>query len=1086
MKKFHSLTGLLVVCLLAALPVAGQVETARITGTVTDSTGARVPGSEVTFTHVTTNTVARTQTQADGRYVSPPLRIGEYRVEITAEGFKRAVRTGVVLLINQTALLDIPLELGAVSETVDVTADAPLLETTQATQGQVIDNKRMVDMPLNGRDYIQLALLSAGAVQPIGGRFGGFIAGGQRTTQNNYILDGVDNNNVQIAAQGRQAESVKPAVDAIQEFRIATNSFSAEYGRAAGGVVNVSLKSGSNDLHGTAYEFMRNEAMDAKNLFDPADRPKPPFKRNQFGFSAGGPIVRNKLFVFGDYEWTRIRESRTVTSTVPTEAIRSGDFSAAGTQIFDPFSYNGTTRTPFPGSVIPASSINPISRTVAGLYPLPQINRGVNNFVFNPPRRSDVDKWDIRTDYNAGASDNIYFRFSYQRTFDPASPRLPGQAYDDSANGSDFEHNGRNMALVWNHVWNPALITSTRLGYNKLFTERIFPIEENLNASLGIRGVNQALPGMGTMNITGYTNIGTGSFTPNLADSQTRQLVTDTTWNRASHSVKFGVNFNWLQSYLTNPQQELGVFFFNGNYTRNPQGNRGGDPFADFLTGVMFQGDVSTSAYMNLRAPFWQGYIQDEWRASRKLTLNFGLRYELNRNWVETRDGISQIDISDPANPFWILPQRGGSRADRALIQDDKNLLVPRFGFAYHVAGGTVLRGGYGMFVAQYEGTGGGQFLEGNPPFLLRVRASTDSRNVTLNLADGIPGDILTPRRATSLSFSTFERTPKMPVSQQWNFNIQQQLGSDWVWEIGYYGTKGNHLVNRWDSNYALPGAGNINNRRLVRRAPWPNEDFTVGPLSSFNAHQFNGNSLFHSLQTKLEKRFSNGFTLLTSFIWSKTIGDVQGFSGSGNTANSAGQDPLNWRANRSLDNQHMGRRFVVSYIYEMPFGRGQNWGAGWNGPVNAIAGGWALSGITTLTDGQPMGLSVTGNPSNTGTASRGDRPDVVGAWQLSRDERSLGRFFNTAAFVPNQPFTYGNAGRNILFTPGNVNFDLAAYKRFVLTERIQAQFRVEAFNAFNTPPIGSPNVQVGNRAFGTITSAGRPRNLQLGLKLVW
>jgi len=1075
---------LVLVVALTAIVAFAQVETARITGTITDSSGAVIPGAKITFTHVATNTSFTMESDAVGRYISPPLKLGEYQVTVEAAGFKREVRSGIVLQVNQIATLDISLELGAVTETVSVTANAPLLDTTRSTQGQVIDNRRMVDLPLNGRDYIQLALLSAGAVEPLGGRFGGFSAGGTRTTQNNYMLDGMDNNGTQIAAQARQAETVKPPIDAIQEFKISTNDFSAEYGRAMGAIVNVTTRSGSNELHGTVYEFLRNEKLDARNLFQAQGTKKPPFKRNQYGFSVGGPILKNKLFYFGDYEATRIRESRTVNVTIPTVKIRSGDFTETGDTIYDPFTYDDATktRTPFPNNVIPASRFDPIAAKANEWYPDPTNGNLTQNFFANPPVVTDEDKWDARVDYNLGQSDTLYYRFSFQRRWLPGSPTLPEPAWGGGG-GTDFEHNGRNMGLVWNHIFTPTLISSTRLGWNKIFTERQSKIDYNVASQLGLAGVNQSLAGTPVFNITGYTNLGISMYTPNLIDSQARQLVNDTTWTKGAHTVKFGVNLEWLQSYLTNPQQELGTFFFNGNYSRNPQNNKGGDGYADFLLGTSYRGDTSTSVYMNLRAPWTQFYVQDKWRVTQKLTLNIGLRYELNRNWVEKDNLFSMYDIdTDPNNPQWVLPKSGGGRFDRALIEDDAKL-VPRFGFAYRLFKGTVLRGGYGMYAANYVPTGGGQYLETNPPFHMKVRMSTDSRHVTLRLRDGMPAGILTPEKARSLSFSTFERHPTMPLSQQWNFNIQQQFGQDWMWEIGYYGTKANHLVHRWDGNYALPAPGNIDNNRRYTSAVWPGTNIVVGPLGSFNSHLFNGNSLFHSLQTKLEKRFSNGFTVLTSYIWSKTIGDVNGFASTGNTPNSGMQNPLDWRAERSLADQHLAHRFVTSYIYELPFGQNKKWGSGWNSVLKGVLGGWAVGGITTLRSGQPAGLSVKGNPANSSTANR---PNVVGDWHLSRSERTLDRWFNTDAFVPNNKYEYGNAGRNIIIRPGRVNFDMAAYKRFQILERLAAQFRFEMFNAFNTPPIGSPNLQVGNKSFGKITSAGRPRLLQFGLKLIW
>jgi len=511
-----------------------QTETARISGTVSDNTGAVIPGVKVTFIHVATNTTNATSTDGQGRFLSMPLRIGEYRVEVEAAGFKKHVQSGIVLQLNETAALNVVVELGSVTEVIDITADVPLLETAQATQGQVIGNNRIVDMPLNGRNYIQLALLSSGAIDPLGGRAGGFSSGGMRITENNYMLDGVDNNNVQIANQGRQAEAVRPSVDAIQEFKVSTNSFSGEYGRAMGGVVNVSIKSGSNDLHGTAYEFLRNEVFDAKNLFDPVDADKPPFKRNQYGFSVGGPVYipkvyngKDKTFFFLDYEWTRIRESRTANVTIPTLAMRSGDFGELSKTIYDPFSYEGRNRQPFAGNLIPQSAMDPVGVKVIDLYPNPTNGALIRNYLSNPPNPSNVDKWDMRFDHNLSTYDTIYFRYSYQHQNDPPSPSLPAPAWDSSDQSSIFDHNGRNMALVWNHVWNPALVTSTRAGWNRMFTERNPPIDYNGASQLGISGLNQTLAGLTVFNFTGYQNVGTGNTNSNLADSQARQLVTD-------------------------------------------------------------------------------------------------------------------------------------------------------------------------------------------------------------------------------------------------------------------------------------------------------------------------------------------------------------------------------------------------------------------------------------------------------------------------------------------------------------------------------------------------------------------------------
>lgn len=1060
-----------------------QVETARIAGTIMDPTGASIPGAKITTIHVQTGLTRNFESQADGRYLTLPLRIGQYRIEVEAEGFKRSIREGVVLQLQETPTIDFTLELGSMTESVQVTSDAPLLATLDASQGQVINNKAIVDMPLNGRNYIQLALLSAGTVQPVGGRFGGFSAGGMRTVQNNYMLDGIDNNNVQLAAQGNQAETVQPSVDAIQEFRISTNAYSAEFGRAAGGVINATIKSGTNEVHGTAFEFLRNEKLDAKNFFDRPDQSRPAFKRNQYGFSLGGPVVKNRVFLFGDYEWTKVRESRTVNNTIPTVAQRAGDFSALSAIIYDPATYVASPRSrqPFAGNIIPTARLDPVAVKAAAWYPTPQNDSLVQNYLHNPPNQSDVDRWDLRADYNISSNDSVFYRVSSQRQFSPASPNLPAPAFGSS--DSDFSNSGWNMALVWSKILSPSMVTTTRLGWNRLFTEQLPPIDTNANALLGLQGVDQTRPGAPVFNINGVTNLGIGANLPNLNDSQTRQLVNDTSWTTGNHTVKFGVNLSWLQAFITNPKEALGVFVFNGVFSRNPANNAGGYPFADFMLGMSNQSDIADDVYSNLRAPFYHFYVQDEWRATRRLTLNIGMRYEYNANWVETRNLLSNYDI-DLATPVLVLAQ-DGSRASRALQATDRNNFAPRFGFAYTLNNKTVLRGGYGMFVGNYEGTGGGRFMLGNPPQTISVRLTSDQITPAVQLGNGVPAGSLDPRNTANVRLSSFVTNPKWPISQQWNMNIQRELGKEMVMEVGYYATKGNHLPTRWNGNYALPGAGNINNRRRFTSVPFPGIDHIIRPLTIVDRHDWFGNSTFHSLQGRLEKRFSSGLSFMNAYTFSRTIGDTSGFAGAGGAPGDPQgfQNPLNRQLEKGLDPQHVKHRFVSSYMYEMPFGIGKRFGSGWNRAVDAVIGGWSIGGITTLTSGQPLGLTVLGDPANTGDTNR---PNVVGDWRLSRAERTLDRFFNTSAFVPNPAFTYGNAGRNILEQPGLVNFDFATFKRFTLTERLAMQFRFEAFNFFNTPYFAAPNSQVGNINFGRITGAGRPRNLQFGLKLIF
>lgn len=1082
MSRLNVLIVLCVVMFVA--PVYGQLETGRITGTVTDATGAVVPGTRVTVIHVETNRQFNVMTDADGRYVSALLPIGNYRVEAEFTGFKRVARSGIRLEVQQTAVVDLRLELGEISDRVEVQAEAPLLNVTEATQGQVIENKRIVDIPLNGRDYIQLALLAAGTVQDLGGRFGGFSAGGQRTTQNNYLLDGVDNNTMQNAAQTGRAEVIKPSVDAIQEFKVLTSAFSAEYGRAGGGVVSVVLKSGTNQFHGTVFGFLRNEALDARNFFDRSNRPKPPFKRSQFGFALGGPIRRDKTFFFGDYEGTRIRESRTVNNTIPTIAMRSGDFSGLGITIFDPLTYDPVTRTrqPFANNRIPDARIDPIARALTGWYPTPQTATRTQNFLFNPPDTQDVNKFDTRVDHVFSAKDNIYYRFSFQRNLRPPSPGLPGPAFGGSSATSrpaEFRDTGASMALVWNHVFTPNLITSTRAAWNGTFNVQSAAISDNVNTELGLRNVNQSEPGAPQFDIAGYSSLGIGAFLPHNAASQTRQVLNDTTWVRGRHVLKAGVNIMWLQQHLNNLRHALGQYSFNGSFTRNSQTLTGGDPFADFLLGLTNSARYATPIYFNLRAPWYNFYVSDEWKASRRLTLTLGMRYEARRPWVETRDLISNFDVdTDRNNPRLVLAQPDGSRAERATMEMSKTDFAPRFGFAYQTTTSMVIRGGYGLFWGMPENTSSTASF--NPPYFVDISLAADGITPRVTFASGIPPGVLDPANARAVQLNSRELRPATPYTHQWNLNIQRQLGRNWLFETGYYGTAAHHLQKEFDINFALPGPGTVDSRRRFRTFVWPGTNTAVS-LAGVQRGQHEGNSNYHSFQAKLERRFAESFSLLTSYLWSKAIGDSWGLSAAGRPAGSQGpQNPLDHRPERALDDNHLAHRFVASPIWDLPFGRGRAIGKDWNGALNAILGGWSTAAIVTLTSGRPYGLTVRGDPANTGMANR---PNVVGNPHLSRSERTVERFFNTAAFVPNAQFSYGNAGRNILIGPGLENVDFAAYKSFNFTEDKSLQFRFEAFNFFNTPNFAAPNSIVGDPNIGRISAAGRQRNIQFGLK---
>ncbi len=556
----RALVAFLAIAASSGLLYGQAADTALIVGTVTDATGAVVPGASLTFAHLSTGTEYTAESGETGTFRSPPLRIGEYIILAEAEGFKQYSGSGVALSIGDTRQLDIALEIGAVTEVIEVEASAPLLQTSEASAGTVIENRQIVDLPLNGRDYLQLAVISSGTVLSRGQ---GVSIGGQRGTEVNFVIDGMDNNNQSIASQGRQKEAVKPSIDAISEFKVITNGFAAEYGRTSAGIVSLSIKSGTNELHGTGFGFFRDESMDARNFFAPAGD-KPAFARRQYGFALGGPIKRNRAFLFGDMELTDVRESSTFVSTVPTPAVKNGDFSGFDI-IHDPSTWDGTERQPFANNMIPQSRFDRVTNTMRTWYPDPDNANRTRNYTYVTPRNQDFHKFDIRYDQNLSSTDNFFVRWSSQEQNLGSTPRYPSiPDFGSMSRGGTVNVTSNNSVVSYQKVWSPTLITAFRGGWNYLDTdvESHLDIEENINAKLGIPGFNQHLRGTNEMNITGYSQLGNNTFRPNLIQSQTRQASADTTYTRGNHAIKFGVQSWWLQSFIDNPQRTMGTIWY--------------------------------------------------------------------------------------------------------------------------------------------------------------------------------------------------------------------------------------------------------------------------------------------------------------------------------------------------------------------------------------------------------------------------------------------------------------------------------------------------------------------------------------------
>lgn len=1091
-----------------------QADTGVITGTVTDPSGAVLPGVKVTVIAVETNRRQTFATDNAGRYSSGPLRVGEYRVEAELASFKRLVRPAISLQVQETAVVNLQMELGSVTQETTVTAAEDLVRTADASQGEVIDERRVQELPLNGRDYIQLALLSEGALEPPGqgrtgtganngtdSRAGGFSAGGQRTIDNNYLIDGFNNNTDDTSFDSNQAETVKPSVDAVREFKVQTNAYSAEFGRAAGGVVNLTLKSGTNRFHGTAYDFLRNEKLDARNFFDPANTP--PFKRNDYGFTLGGPAIKDKAFFFFSYEKLARRESRTVNNTIPTFKMRRGDFSELTATIYDPLTFNSATRTrqPYAGNLIPDNRIDPVAKQFMDFYPAPQNGRLSQNFIINPPDREDVARINTREDYQVSQNHQVSWMFNRQTDAIPASTSLPAPAFGGDSRATSVQ--AYNTGLSWAAIVSPTLVTTSKIGWAKdefliNFSPEAIALGD-VNAKIGLKTPASNLPvKYPTINVTGFTALGVGNFLPVWSNGQNRQLKNDTSWIRGDHNFRFGLDFQWIQTNNLNGRNQGGSFSFSGRYTRNPLTAAGGSTVADFLVGAVDGSTFSTNTRVDARATLLAGYFQDDWKVTRRFTLNLGVRYEFLRPFEDKFDKLANVDIdTDPLHPTLILSSQVGQSS---FVKADSNNFQPRVGVAYQVIPEKlVLRTGYGIYfpLARFSPFGDSDSILVNPPYNIEVATSSDGITPASLLKNGISPDSLALQNAQSVSLASHQRNPALGYAQQWNLNLQYQLASNWMVQVGYFGTRGTHLVNKVDANYVESlGPGNINQRRRLKSILVPltvpgaaglGSGVTISPLGAITRTEYTGNSIFHSMQAKVEHRFAQEFTLMSSWIWSRSIGDIIGDNGPGQSPGSGFQNPANLRGERGLLDTHLAQRFVLSGIWDLPFGRGRQFGSHLHPVLNAFLGDWSLGGILTLTSGRPFNVTVSGNPANSGGTNRADLvgdPDAVPGGQ------SVNEFFNIAAFRANKPFTYGNLGRNSLLGPGFKNVDCSLEKQAALftawDQPWNLQFRWEFFNVFNHANFGFPGGTLGTPTFGQLTNADPSRKMQVGLKLIF
>ncbi len=1073
-----------------------QFETATVLGTVRDATGSPVPSCSVTLEGVDTGVSVRTLTDGDGNYQFFNVRIGRYRLQAARDGFKTAASETFAVAVSARQRVDLRLEVGDVAESVTVTEAAALLETDTSARGTVIGRKQIEDLPLNGRAYADLTLLTPGTSQAQrglrDGRDASYHVNGLRSSYNNFTLDGVENNAYGTSNQGFSNQVVQLSPDAVGEFKVTTNNFSAEYGRAGGAVIVASLRSGTNDLHFTLWQFLRNTKLNAVGFFKPQFG-KPSLIQNQFGAAAGGPIVRNKTFFFADYEGLRRVEKSLVFADLPTAEMRQGIFS--GVALVDPYS-----GAPVPGGRVPASQVTPFARRV--LDDLPQPNRpGVgrlgigSNFESLPAKRVPDDKGNFKVDHYFSSRLTSFFRYSQRELNQFEPPNIPGPSGGNS-NGNVFVRN-RAFAAGATYSLTPSTLAEFRLGVTQTDGGKS-PVNAGappLEETYGIRGVPRdprVGGGLNTHAVTGYSQFGRQSSNPQFQNPDVINPRVNLSTIVRAHTLKFGYEHQRIATEINDLGPVLGQSNYAGQFSRAP-GAAATELYnlADFLVGAQSQLQLSSFEVLDYRQRMHFLYLQDDWKVLPKLTLNLGLRYEFaTPQW----DAQNRLGNFDPAGPRLIFA-KDGSLFDRALVDPDFNNFGPRVGGAYQLSSRTVVRGGFGVSYIHFNRMGGENILGFTGPFVIRVTqpqiapgvasggqplcAGGQTRNCFVRTQDGFPADFLDKSKYDP-SRSRVNYTPReLPTGsvQSWHVTIQRQLASDLALDLAYVGNRGQNLMILGDFNQARPNelgqSLGINQRR---------------PIPGFSEIQIStniGESSYHSFQAKIEKRYAQGFFLLNSFTWSKAMDNAPGHLETYNGDNSR-VNLQNLASERGLSSYDLRLNNVSAVIWDLPYGRGRRWGRGLPPVLNGLLGGWRTTLINNLRSGIPVNL-IYSPPAAFQVFNGSPRPNISGP--VETEDRNIGQHFIRANI--SQPtdvrFPFGNAGRNIARTRGFAQADFGLYKQFPLwREGSRLEFRSEFFNLLNRTNFREPNSNVSSGSFGQVTANFPPRQIQFALKLYY
>ncbi len=1075
--------------LLGTLGVFGQMNTGEIAGSVQDALGGTLPGATVVAQLAKTGQKFTTTSNSSGQYLLTQLPIGTYSLKVNAPNFKQAVLSNVEVHVGDSLRHDFTVQIGDANETVVVEADTSEVQPESAEIKDVIQNRQIVNLPLKSRQFLDLAMLSEGVVRPPGGTRGDALqqAGtlvnvlGQRSGHNLYLVDGAT-----VTDEHFNNLVVAPSIESISEFNIQKTSYAPEFGGKSGAVVNVVTKSGTNELHGSLFEFVRNDVFDAKNFFDSQTAPIPPFRQNQFGGSLGGPVIRNRTFFFLSYEGQRVRKSLTSTFSVPTDALRIGDFTGLPA-VYDPNNAAGGVRQPFPGNRIPLTNLDPVSSALLANIPRANLPGIAQNLLSSEVQRLNSNNFSGRLDHQLSTNDTAYARFSLfdARQFDPFGSGILQESLLPGF-GRNLSTHTLSGVTGWTHVFSAEFLNEARFAFLTVAGGQTSPNAGNPFAvNAGLQGVTTNPLDMGFPQVSfggQFTTMGDPAlFT--FRNNRDFEFFDNVSLHWRDHNIKFGAYFMHFDLQPVNPNGARGIFSFTPRFTSSAAGLGDGNAFADFLLGdpTTAQAGLGRAA-MDASTNWGHFYVQDSWQVTRNLKLDVGLRYEYNQNMTDANNQMAAIDTSVPGGRFVIASDGSGKISPAAnallpflpipyvtsaaagwnnsLLASRPLRLAPRGGFAWTLPGhsNTVLRGGFGIYPNQAAYGIVTGFAQNLPFFVTKTVNSNASTPPSFQIQNA-----LTTTNLGTVGGNDLNHNFQIEYNEVWNLNLERQIGQGTVLSIAYIGSRTVHADSATVLNVPLPGPGDIGARRPIPQ------------LSQVHEIRWDGWATYHAFALGLKRRFSRGLTFDANWTWSHSIDDASDPGPTLNETNLAQNvyDRSVEKASSSFDHRH---RAVISLVYQIPSPSNTRW-------VQALLGQWQTGSYFTAQSGAPFTVNISSDQANIG-AGPAQRPNISG--DPNNGPRTPQQWFDTSVFSLPALYSFGNAPRNALIGPGLQEFDFSLQKDIVLREPLRLQFRAEAYNLLNHPNFNIPNRIAFTPNFGSISSAQDSRQLQFALKLLF